>query len=286
MNFDPKTTEVREPGPYGPMNAEHRSQMLIAIPSAGRADTMRTLSIWPEEWLASTCLFVPAEEEEAYRSRYPYVRVEAVGAQGIAATRQHIWQHCEHEFLCQVSDDVCFYRREPDLKLKNSDAAHVCSIFDRLLNLLFEGWEHCGLSTRSGNNRVEFACKAIGRMNDVYAHRVPGARAAGVRWDRVPVMEDFDATLQLLRLGHPNAIIYDAAWGQSASNAPGGCSAYRTATVQEEGARALAALHPGFVTVVQKASPSWGGGMEQRHDVRISWREAYHSAFTGQESLL
>lgn len=95
----------------------------------------------------------------------------------------------------------------------------------------------------------------------------------GVRWDNLPVMEDFDVTLQLLRLGYENMVLFEWAWGQPSSNAPGGCSAYRTYEVQKAGAEGLAALHPDYVTPVQKPSKNWRG-FDHRWDVKVRWKAA------------
>jgi hypothetical protein len=90
-------------------------------------------------------------------------------------------------------------------------------------------------------------------------------------------MEDFDVTLQLLRKGHRNAVLNQWAQDQGTSNAPGGCSTYRTPEVQAAGAYGLQKLHPDFVTVVDKETKqAWGGGV--RKDVRIAWKKALESS--------
>jgi hypothetical protein len=197
-------------------------------------------------------------------------------AQGIAATRQYIWGQAQDvEYVCQVSDDLRFAWRDPYLKLHGATELHLCDIFDRIYTLLDEGWMHVGLSARGGNNHVDVPVKVIGRMCDVYAHRHHDCKRLKVRFDRVPVMEDFDVTLQLLELGHPNAIIYDYCWDQNSSNSDGGCSLYRTPELQAEGAQGLTRLHPSFVSTVERSSNNWKGFPGTRLDVRVQWQRAY-----------
>jgi hypothetical protein len=96
----------------------------------------------------------------------------------------------------------------------------------------------------------------------------------GVRFDRLPVMEDFDVALQLLRKGYPSLTLNNWVQDQSTSNAPGGCSTYRSLEVQAKGAKGLARLHPNVVKLVEKTTKgAWGGGT--RTDVQVAWKKAY-----------
>jgi hypothetical protein len=94
-------------------------------------------------------------------------------------------------------------------------------------------------------------------------------------------MEDFDLTLQLLRLGKPNRVFFEYCWNQRDSGATGGCSKYRTPEMQSDAAHRLAEMHQGFVKLVTKkskdTSTSWKG-MKERVDVIVSWRKALESA--------
>jgi len=280
MKWDKDTLEVK---PWrNKIDQLSRCRMAVVIPSMGRADTLRTLDVWPKQWLPFTQLAVPEAEAEEYRAAFPGVKqliLDDRNVRGIAATRQSIWDRHRGngvQWVCMVSDDVRFARRDADMKLHMATEETVLHILDSLYRLLAHGWLHVGLSARSGNNRQPLGVKAIGRMCDVYAHDVQECHRLGVRWDRVEVMEDFDVTLQLLGLGHPNAIIYDHCWDQGSSNADGGCSTYRTWDMQDGNARKLQELHPDFVTVVTKESNNWQG-FDTRTDVRVGWLKAFRS---------
>jgi hypothetical protein len=92
---------------------------------------------------------------------------------------------------------------------------------------------------------------------------------------RIPVMEDFDLTLQLLRKGYPNRVSYQYVWNQRGSGAEGGCSSYRTAEMQTNAALKLKELHPDFVSLVTKTAGTVWKDMEERSDVTVQWQKAY-----------
>ncbi len=152
-----------------------------------------------------------------------------------------------------------------------------------MLACLDEGYALVGISARQGNNRQEDTRVFNTRMNNAYAMHCDTLRKNPIRWDRMPLMEDFDVTLQLLRLGYENAVLYEFAWNQSGgSSAAGGCSGYRTNEMQAQCAGRLKELHPDFVTVVtKKAKGGAWKGMEERKDVRMQWKKALASAVGG-----
>ena len=97
-----------------------------------------------------------------------------------------------------------------------------------------------------------------------------------ITFGRIPVMEDFDITLQLLRRGYPNMILNHWVHNQGGSDTTGGCSTFRTPELQEKAANMLKEFHPNFVKVVEKETKtSWGG--KKRTDVTVYWKKAYKS---------
>jgi hypothetical protein len=116
---------------------------------------------------------------------------------------------------------------------------------------------------------------------NMYAYDTQILRELKIELGRLPVMEDFDLTLQLLRRGRLNRVSHRYCWNQRGSGNVGGCSDYRTAEMQATAARRLAELHAPFVMLKAKkskdTSESWKG-MKERTDVNIQWREAYESS--------
>jgi hypothetical protein len=255
----------------------------VVIPSSGRADRQITLRQFPEWLRRKVVLAVPSLERLDYEGAWPGQEVLPLPCKGIAETRRRLMEWCPTRFLLMIDDDMTFAYR-PDMakaSLKSLPPG------DRGVTNLFVYWRslmrsyvHVGLSARQGNNHVHEPYKECCRMFNTYMYDLPVVRHLGVRYGRLPVMEDFDLTLQLLRLGYPNAVIYRWCWNQPGSNAPGGCSQYRTCEMQADAAARLAELHPGFVRVVQKESANWDG-MNRRMDVTVYWKKAYESSGGG-----
>lgn len=135
-----------------------------------------------------------------------------------------------------------------------------------------------GIGAREGGNRVTESRVFNTRIMRVLAFRRSYLREKMITFSPMTVMEDFHVNLQILRSGADTCVLNDWVSNQAGgSNAPGGCSHYRTDAVQTASAHKLAALHPGFVRVVQKATKTaWGGGT--RTDVMVQWKAARRSA--------
>jgi hypothetical protein len=250
--------------------------MQIAIPSRGRAHLHRTFFNLPPKWQRQTSIVVPRNEVDSYvASGVPPLRVWGIDISGISHVRQTIVDHAVDKVL-MLDDDLDFFVRRTDdrtklLKATPVDIDNMLKACDVALNK----YTHIGIATREGANRNVTPIIESVRLLRALGYRADTLRQLQIRFDRVPVMEDFDVALQLLRLGHPSACINSWAQDQPGSNTEGGCSLYRTSKVQAEGARKLKKLHPEFVTVVEKKplkSGGWDG--QPRTDVRIAWKKA------------
>lgn len=257
----------------------------INIPSKGRSSRLETLDHIPEGRLRETRVIVPQSEFSDYRRdiKHNGVRVVPCPAVGIADTRQWVMENSKADFVLFCDDDMHFSVRYDCLKLTKCTTADVEDMLRLLEGWLSSGLVHVGVSQRAGNNNCTEECEDVTRMNNIYAYNRKKFLEAGVKFNRLKVMEDFDVTLSLLRLGHPNRVSYKYAWGQRKSGDKGGCSTYRTAQMQHEAATQLANLHRGFVTIIKKESKvEWEGIGFDRTDVIISWKEAYESYLRAQ----
>lgn len=189
--------------------------------------------------------------------------------------RQYILDTSPDAKCVMLDDDLVFLRRRVDDRGKFVPATHddLDCAFEAMTQTL-DVYAHVGMIGREGGHRQQDSF-SIGRMSRVLAYNLPILRSHGVRFDRLLLPEDFDMTLQLLSLGLPNFILCEYAQGQAGgSNAPGGCSSYRTIAVHNEWMAKFAALHPAFVKIVDKQTKgAWGG--QARKDVIIQWRKAY-----------
>jgi hypothetical protein len=252
----------------------------IVIPSRGRADPSKqvTLRLLNEADI-EPYLVVPTKEVKAYEALRD-LRFSVIGCdeKGIGATRAWILRQWKGDKVMMLDDDMYFYRRKhmESPKLKRAKPKHLRKMFARVEELL-EDYPMVGLSARQGNNNVDHEFVTCTRAMNAYAFDVD-VILKNVALGRVPVMEDFDITLQLLRAGYANAVLYKYCWNQVGSNASGGCSEYRTAEVQSKAAHKLKKLHPEFVTIVEKKAKTTWTGMQTRTDVRIAWQKAFRSS--------
>lgn len=253
----------------------------IVIPSSGRPNKQTTWQQLPQWAKDKTLVAVPARETAAYAKAFPGKLLAVPDeCRGISATRKHLMDWCRLPYLLMIDDDMTFAYRpdmdKPQLRSLPPEDLEIGRMLGKWRTLM-KRYAHAGLSARQGNNRISTELQECCRMYNTYMYDLDAVRRAGVQVGRLPVMEDFDLTLQLLRAGLPNAVMYRWCWNQGGSNAPGGCSQYRTGEMQAEAAAKLAELHPGFVRVVEKRSTNWQG-MNTRKDVTVYWKKAYESA--------
>ena len=176
-----------------------------------------------------------------------------------------------------MDDDLTFaYRKQQTgTQLHKAGMENVLDMFNTIETNL-EHYIHVGISAREGNNRIAAETKTVTRMMRLLAYNKQEVLNTGARFDRIDTKQDFDMTLQLLRKGHKNLVLYNFAHNQPGSNNRGGCSVYRNDEMMNRCSHELAELHPEFVKVVEKTTKtSWGGGV--RTDVRIAWKKAYES---------
>ena len=137
---------------------------------------------------------------------------------------------------------------------------------------------HVGIGPREGGNRNTEEYLYNTRIMRVLGYRRSYLRNNHITFAPLVVMEDFHVNLQVLRSGQDTCVCNRWVSNQAGgSDAPGGCSSYRSDEVQTASAHKLAALHPGLVRVVQKSTKTaWGGGT--RTDVIVQWKKARNSA--------
>lgn len=255
--------------------------MKVVIPTYGRSHKQTTFHELPKEVQERTTLIVDAREEGMYPS-YPHLVLPAE-IQGICPTRKWCLDNLEDEDhkQLQLDDDLVFaFRRvyEPT-KFQPATKADIKMLFDEADSLL-DRYAHIGVSTREGGNRRPEPYTYVGRVLRILGYRQDVLRKTGAGSTTLgSVMEDFDLTLQLLRLGYPNASINWIVHNQGGSNTDGGCSSYRSMELQGQAAEDLAEKHHPFVKVVTKTTKTaWGG--QTRKDVIVQWKKAYNEGLS------
>lgn len=249
--------------------------MLLMLTTYGRANRQITYNNLPPD-LQKQVLFVIQERE---RHLYPGKRGVVLPAriQTLYEARQFLIERF-NEPICLLDDDLDFaVRREDDrTKFRQPTEDDIRQLFDGLA-LELETTPLVGVAAREGGNRNTEGWYEATRQMRIHALDPVFFRKHGIRFDRVKVMEDFDATLQVLATGTPNLVLNDWVTNQAGSNTEGGCSHYRTMEVQEESAKELARLWPKYVQLVRKTTKgSWNG--KERTDVRVQWKKCYEDA--------
>lgn len=260
--------------------------MKIYIPSLRRPHMQITWASLQGVKDANMTVVIGPEDEKAYRNpgnEGMDLLILPKSVKGIGKVRHFLLEHHAANYADQrmvmMDDDLTFSTRRTD------DPTKAFPATKRELHQMLKTLERClathkhgSILAREGANR--FADHGIlynTRLLRVLAYRAADVLKLGVKFDRLKVMEDFDATLQLLRGGHPNFVLCEWWQNQKGSGAAGGCSVYRDMDVQKDGALGLKKLHPDFVDVVTKETKgAWGGG--ERTDVRIKWKKALESA--------
>lgn len=261
-------------------------ELEVFIPSRSRPDRSLTLERLHGKWKDVT-LVVPEAQVKQYRALANRHKCALVTCphNGIARTREYIGTIADDAFI-MLDDDLRFMRRasfeDPRLyQLNKTDVQGMLLYVSRLL----DQYVHVAIGPRQFNNAVpreRYPWFEIGRPLRALAYRK--RPFLSVEHGRVEIMEDFDVTLQLLALGHKNAILTEYVQDQYATQAPGGCSDYRTLALHNRNVERMHALHAAYTRTVEKTNRSGGavkGGLHQRLELQISWRKAYDLAVEG-----
>lgn len=249
--------------------------MQIYIPTLARPNKQVTWNSLPESVRERACLLVDWREKDLYKD-YPHI-VLPRDCRGIGAVRQWVITR-DRDKVVMLDDDLVFFRRRLDepTKFEQATSEDVVALFD-VVEQSLDDWAMVGVRGREGANVDTEPYLYNVRLLRFLAYRTDILREENIRFDRLPVMEDFDVELSLLERGHPVLCVNWMVHNQGSSNAPGGCSEYRTMKKQEEAAWRLRELHPGVVEVVTKQTKTaWNG--QERTDVRIRWKDAYQRA--------
>lgn len=274
-------------------------ELSVFIPTRGRVGLSKQITLREMTSLCkrySPVIVCPPDEVMKHAAYHPKGSVGVLGCpvEGIGPTRHWILtEAAAYRGVVMLDDDLYFARRthlmhpifydraldkpHEDNKLIQCD--ELDSMFDWISEQLDAGFVHGGIAARQGSQFVTMPWNDCTRVNNAHFFDSKVYNAEGIKFDRLPVMEDFDVTLGLLLKGYPNRVLYHHVWSQRGSGLEGGCSLYRTAEVQAKAAFALKELYPEWVRVVDKVSTAGGSvfGGEARKDVNIDWLKAWRN---------
>lgn len=249
--------------------------MKYYITTRGRQNKQLTLNTLPKEILKDTWLVVPHGEEGHTYERVIHTPPEITN---LALKRQWLIGRPVHDDskIVLLDDDLNW-----NVRIFNTTKLRKLTSKEELIPCfkLLEEWMDkiplVSVSTRQGNNTVDGSYSENTRVLRNFFINLD--LIGDARFDRCVVMSDYDFTLQLLRSGKPNRVLYTYSQDQPASNSPGGVSTYRTKEMLEEYAHKLAELHPGFVKLKEKQTKAEWFGDGVRTDVVIYWKKAFKS---------
>lgn len=273
--------------------------MGIYVPSRGRAG-MLSSRINTAKFIKQATYVVPTDEVRRYQNALSYFGdgFEVLGCEvdGIDAVRRWIGATAltrnENKFL-MLDDDLnfCVRKSAESFHLRPAEKGDVAAMLEWTDRML-DDYAHVSVSPRQANNVME---KGDSRTCLKYNKRTIRYLAyqtspfLQMKHGRVPVMEDFDVNLQLLRSGRKNVVSYWWAQDQRETGSQGGCSSYRTLETHDAAARKLAELHHPFVKLRTKknkgASTKFAMGFVERTEVTIYWEKAYQSSQKGAENV-
>ena len=223
--------------------------MRIYIPSSGRAKMLHTVNNLPTELHPRITLVVPQNEQAEYE-RFNLDDI-AIAAPSIPGGIGHARQWCcdqEPEKVLMMDDDLVFASRREDepTKFRDAEDVEIGMLIDQISAEL-DNYASVGVATREGGNRDISDYALNTRLLRVLAYRTGVLNIEGIRFDQIPVMEDFYVALQLLTRGYENVKLNHMVHNQGSSNSEGGCSQYRTPQVQANAAYELERHFPNFV---------------------------------------
>lgn len=260
--------------------------MKIYIPTLGRATRQATLNHLPPALRKKTTLVVQKEDHANNHQAYDNAEcgdiiVLPAKIRNLPDTLQflteQIYKRGEEKFAI-VHDDLRFDTRRKDDRTKFTPATDkdIIQLFKAVEKSL-DKYAHVGLLAREGGNRQTDFSIENNRMMRFLCYQTETFMKEKIKWNRFVLPEDFDVTLQLLYKGYKNLVICEWVHGQAGSNVAGGCSEYRTIQLHNENMKKFAAVHEGFVKLVEKQTKtSWGG--HARMDVMVQWKKAYESS--------
>lgn len=262
------------------------NRLRVCVPTRGRVKSQKSLKMFrlkdaTRSGIVRVSFFVPECERVEFRKLYPWAEVETVPDSDMYGNVMQRIADSDDSRKVVLDDDMHLIRRRDPNSISQKDGAatdeDVSELWGRISEWFDKGYVHGGISYRQTNHYCVESFKTNTRVCGLTFFDSDVLAAERVRFDAVQERSDFHVTISLLELGYPNVCDYEFAAGQyqSGTNAPGGCSRYRTPEFLEQQASRLAELHPGVVSLVyksRKADDVKAMASERGiPDVRVAW---------------
>lgn len=258
----------------------------LVIPTHDRPEKQTTFESLPPFLRRHTLLVVSTRVDyDILKAKYGAVcgGIFKASVDSISAKRQWIMENIDAPKIMMMDDDMTFFTRCPASEriyyqrwtttgvqfLAKSTEEQFKEMFDAISEQL-DGAAHVGLSSRMGNDTVEQSWLANTRMMHAIGYHREVFLKEKLDFREMPVREDFNITLRLLRRGYANYVYHESCCSPGSYGAPGGVTDERTLDSSNEYAEKLAEMHPGLVRVVEKEYKN-----SPRKEVVVSWKKAF-----------
>lgn len=232
----------------------------FVIPTHGRASSQPTYDFLVAMGLRPV-LAVNSEEDAGGREHvvFPHEHVGQV--------RQRILEEFGPR-LVMLDDDIALYQWNGQRMAPLTTAEEIGYLIEHVEQAL-DRYAHVGLADRfMGHTRQrpmemnKRYIKFLAFNHDLFPEAWPEFR--------LPVSEDLDFNLQLLRAGRENCILTEWAVADRGQYKDGGCQRYRNDELERQVCEWLAAEYPGVYSYTQDAKGRWRS--------RVAWRQALGDA--------
>lgn len=261
--------------------------MKLLIMTRGRVDAQRTIHSIPENWKDDTHFVCPPDECSALENRY---HIETIPFFHDNPNQSNKFQWMleggvfpAEEKIVVLDDDLIFSRRvtHPDkVKLHTLRTNDEVQELEEMFREIEEHLNHvpeCGVHPRQMGHQAPLPYKSNGKIITVYGvnRNLLQEYGFGRDWrvDYLPIFGDVFLNCHLLYAGAENRLVtrFCVDWG--ASQAPGGCSIYRTPALQERAVDLLVEKFTPFVrkTIKRPKSAKWMG--DERVDFTVQWKK-------------
>jgi len=263
--------------------------MEIYIISSGRPKRQITLENIPFNIRNRVKLVVPFNECAWYQKNLTGMYEGRILAPDIPQGLQYARQWCIDEYtregekkILMLDDDLSLFSRlveEKRFVLVNNEELEI---FFREIESKLDHYASVGVCTKKDGYVENLASSINTRLLRILAYRADILQDEGIRFDVPVLMEDIYVSLKLLTKGYPNIKLNYIVYNQQENNTKiinsrhthllGGCSQYRTLTMQKKSAKFLQKCFPEFVKIIETTQD------DKLHiNIRVQWKRAFNS---------
>ena len=279
----------------------------IWVNSSHRKDLVVTHKQFSPEWRKVFFLVVPEDQYQDYK-QYEKEGIRLITMPKnipsyLPSQRQWVIENAESDHVFIMDDDLQFYKRRDDLKLRVATTHDVEDMMTAVRIHLMDT-NMVSISSRYQNNLYPTEYKENARCSRCYTvdrhiflnklHCTKCDSKGGFRYNPMEpfVHEDMWLVLHWFHNGYTNRQLYNYAQSDKGTNTKGGCSLYRTPDVQQESAFFVQEHFPDIIKVSRKITKgTWSGfdknqaGENVRTDMTIQWAKAFKPRVKKEDAI-